>query len=238
MKRIIVFILVVFCGYRVLAADTFTADSFLEGCDFYKKAKYGKALEQFKLLEGKYPAANVFYNMGNTYFRLGEIGHALVYYERARKIIPLDDDVNFNIKFLAEMIKDQDYKQTFFSGADAVWLKLVFSVSFFLFIISISVKLLKPDKVLFWPVIISFVFFVLFSALYFAKYRQQKQAEAVVISNNAEIRSGPGGSFKVNFTLPEGKKIVILNRSDNWVEIGVRSLGIKGWLEEKNIEII
>ena len=228
----------IFCGYQVLLAEAGSRDGFLSGCDFYKKAEYEKALEQFKLLEKEYPAANVFYNIGNTYFRLGKIGLALVYYERARKISPFDNDVNFNIKFLTEMIKDQDYRQTFFSVTDVSWLKLVFSFSFFFFVMIISVKLLKPDRALFWPVIGSFVFFVLFSALYLVKYKQQKQAEAVVVSNSVEIRSGPGSSFKVNFTLPEGKKIVILNRSDNWVEIGVKALGIKGWLEEKNIEII
>lgn len=240
MKRTIFFILVIFCRWQVLYADASAAisDGFRLGCDFYKKAEYEKALLQFKLLEEKYPTASVLYNIGNTYFRLGKIGYALVYYERAKKISPIDNDVNFNIKFLAEMIKDHDYKQTFFSAADASWFKLFFSLSFFFFVIIISVKLLNPGRVLFWPVIGSFVFFALFSSTYLIKYRQQKQAEAVVVSNIAEIRSGPGNSFKVNFTLPEGKKIIILNRSGNWVEVGVKSLGIKGWLEEKNIEII
>ncbi|MBN1384980.1 MAG: tetratricopeptide repeat protein [Elusimicrobia bacterium] len=238
MRKIVVFILMVFYSCQFLCSAENSKEKFLLGCDFYKKAEYKKALDQFKLVENEYPASGVFYNIGNTYFRLGKIGKALVYYERARKISPFDNDINFNIKFLAEMIKDQDYKQTFFSGVDIFLLKLFFSFSFFIFIIIISVKLFRPGKTLFWPIIGSLVFFVLFSVLYFVKYQQQKQVEAVAISNNVEIRSGPGENFKVNFTLPEGKKMIILGRSGSWLEIGVKSMGIKGWLEEQYIEVI
>ncbi|MDD5688072.1 MAG: tetratricopeptide repeat protein [Elusimicrobia bacterium] len=212
-------------------------DNFILGCDSYKKGDYQEALNKFKLLEKEYPNANTFYNIGNTYFRLGKIGMALVYYEKARKISPSDEDVNFNIKFLANMINDTDYEQTLISKINISLVKLVFSISLFVFTIIISIKLIIPQKRMFWLFTISFIFFGLCSALFLIKYRQQKQIEAVVI-NNAEIRSGPDNSFKVNFTLPEGKKVMVLETSDDWIEVGVKSMGIKGWLESKYIEII
>lgn len=210
---------------------------FSSACEFYKKGNYEKALEQFISIEKTYPTVNLFYNIGNTYFRLGKIGLALVYYEKARKISPSDDDVIFNIKFLAGLINDPDYEQSIILRLDIYTAKFLFSVSLFIFTVIVSIKFIIPQKQMFWGIVLSFIFFSFFSTVYLIKNHLQNRQEAVV-TNSAEIRSGPDISFKVNLTLPEGKKVIVLNKMDNWVEIGIKSLGIKGWLEEKHIEII
>jgi tetratricopeptide (TPR) repeat protein len=235
MKKIIFFILI-FLSTTVYSMPN--NDEFVKGCDFYKNGEYENALEQFKSLEEINSGENILYNIGNTYFRLGKVGLALVYYERAKRISPFDDDINFNIKFLSGMINDPDYEQTLISKMDLTKIKLFLSIFLFVFLIFVSIKLVMPDKRVFWFLIISFVFLVFFSIIYSIKYKQSKTIEAVVITNSAEIRSGPDNNFKVNFTLPEGKKVVILNLSGGWVEVGVKSLGIRGWLESKYIEII
>lgn len=225
-----------FTPYNVVHA---VSDSklFTSGCEFYKKGNYERAIEQFIQLEKIYPTTNLFYNIGNTYFRLGRTGLALVYYEKARKISPVNDDVNYNIKFVAGLIKDPDYEQLLISKFDINSLRLLFAISLFGFMLVISVKFVYPSKKMFWLFVVSVLFFVFFSAVYLIKYRQHTQQEAVVI-NNAEIRSGPDTNFKVNFTLPEGKKVMVLGFSGDWIEIGIKSMGVSGWVEKKYVEII
>ncbi|MFH1540873.1 MAG: SH3 domain-containing protein [Elusimicrobiota bacterium] len=240
MRKIIIIFLMSFAYIQFLHSNL-NIDSFNLGCDLYKKMEYEKALEQFKSFSKKCSTANVFYNIGNTYFRLGKVGLALVYYERARRFSPLDNDVNFNIKFITNLINNTEYESVsggLISKIDIFTIKLFFSISLFIFAIVVSTRLLIFHKRMFWLFIISFVFLLFFLAVYSVKYQQQKNTEAVIVSSIAEIRSGPDTNFKVNFTLPEGKKMTVLQVSGNWIEVEVKSLGVKGWLELENIEII
>ncbi|HAX61358.1 MAG TPA: hypothetical protein DCX95_02205 [Elusimicrobia bacterium] len=234
MKKISVLLFMILCS-SIAGTES---KNFAAGCDFYKKAEYEKALEMFKSAEREYPTANLYYNIANSYYRLGKTGYSLLYYERARRLSPSDGDINFNIKFLSGIINDPDYEQGFFAKIGEDIAKLFFSIALLFLSAVISVKFLNPGKTLFWPFIISFIFVVLFSSLYIVKYRQQKEISAVVLKSESEVRSGPDYSFKVSFTLPEGKKIRVLNESGAWAEVGVKSMGLRGWVESKNIGII
>jgi len=50
-----------------------------------------------------------------------------------------------------------------------------------------------------------------------------------------EVRSGPGDQYTVRATVPEGRRALILNRRPGWVEIGIPSQSLKGWVVEKDI---
>ncbi|MFH0947775.1 MAG: hypothetical protein V1833_02100 [Elusimicrobiota bacterium] len=236
MKKVLL-VFAIFLGMMQFFYGSWQTD-FADGCELYKKLDFEKALEKFKALENDYPTMPVFYNTANTYFRLGKIGWAIVYYERTRKISPFDEDVNFNIKFIADIIKDTDYEKQFISKIKLSFVKLLFSFCFFIFAVAISIKIVKPRKNIFWFLAISSLVFILSLGLFIYRYQNEKETEAIVITNNAEVRSGPDESFKINLTFPEGKKILILGKTDNWLEIGVRILGIKGWIEKKYVEVI
>jgi len=235
MKRL-AFGLLIFALFSPVFAQTERAD-FDAGCQAYKKGEYERALIEFKSVERTAPSANLFYNMGNTYFRLGRIGMSLVYYERALKLSP-SEDIDYNIKFVSNMINDPDYSRTFFSRISSSTFKLLFAVSLFFFSLIISLKLLFPQKKVFWAFTIACLFLAVSASLYFVKYMDESRSYAVVIDTSAEVRSGPDYSFKVSFTLPEGKKVIVLGKSDKWIEVGVKSLGIRGWVEINHFEFI
>lgn len=237
MKKTIFLLLMTIKLFSILSAVQ-EDRNFLSGCDFYKKAEYEKALEMFKSLERDYPTANLYYNIANSYYRLGKIGYAMLYYERAKKLSPFDENIGFNMKIIAGMIGDKESGGGFLASVDMGVTKLLFSLSMFFFAVIISIKFLSFKKILFWPFVVSFLMVILFSSLYFLKYRDQCETIAVVIKSDTEIRSAPNDNFKVSFTLPEGKNVKVLNKSGDWTEIGVKSMGLRGWLETKNIEII
>jgi len=230
------FVFLIFALFSPVSAQPAKAD-FDAGCQFYRKGEYDKALEKFKSVEKSCPSGGLFFNIGNTYFRLGKIGMSLVYYERAKKIAP-SEDIYYNIKFVSNMINDPDYGRTFFSGINTSVLKLLFAVTMLFFSSVISLKLIFSQKKIFWAFTISGLLFISVSALYFIKYKEDSRSYAVVVDNSAEVRSGPDYSFKVNFTLPEGKKVIVFGKSDKWIEIGIKSLGIRGWVEINHFEFI
>jgi tetratricopeptide (TPR) repeat protein len=66
----------------------------------YRKAQYQDAVRLYtQILDGGYNNEAVYFNLGNTYFKLGDIPSALLYYEKAHKLAPGDEDINFNIYF-------------------------------------------------------------------------------------------------------------------------------------------
>ncbi len=65
--------------------------------------------------------------------------------------------------------------------------------------------------------------------------------EAVVIIPTAEVRSGPTMSYTANFTIPEGRRVLVLDEQEpiqGWLEIGIPSEGLKGWVPDSSVELI
>lgn len=234
---VLIFLALFLCSTASSETAKAAKADFDAGCQAYKKGAYEEALIEFKSVEKAAPSGNLYYNMGNTYFRLGKMGLALLYYKRARKIAP-SEDIDYNIKFAANLINDPDYGRGFFSSINQSVLKLIFAAALLLFSSVISFKLVFPQKKMFWALIGACFIFTAASAAYFVRYAEARRPYAVVVEPGAEVRSGPDNSFKVNFTLPEGKKVVILGRSEKWIEIGVKSLGIRGWAEINRFEFI
>jgi len=63
----------------------------------------------------------------------------------------------------------------------------------------------------------------------------------VVVTSVAEVRSGPNTSYPANFTVPEGRRVLILEEQEpiqGWLEIGVPAEGLKGWAPDSSVEVI
>jgi tetratricopeptide (TPR) repeat protein len=81
------------------AADADPASEFKKGNDYYQKQDFENAIKTYEgLIKNGNASAEVYYNLGNSYFKTDNIAHAMINYERAKKILPDDDDINFNIK--------------------------------------------------------------------------------------------------------------------------------------------
>lgn len=77
------------------------------GNELYAQQKFNEALETYHILtDSSWSSASLFYNMGNTYFRLGENGKAILYYEKALKLSPKDPDIQYNLNFAKQNLID------------------------------------------------------------------------------------------------------------------------------------
>ena len=78
------------------------------------------------------------------------------------------------------------------------------------------------------------------SAWLYRYYDERALAAAVVTTQKAEVRSGPGQNFRVGFTIPEGRRVLVLDETAHadWAEIGVYGEGLKGWVPRSSIERI
>ena len=97
MKKFLIIFLVIFNALQ-LAANTANPD--IEAANkAYNKEKYNDAITLYnKVLEKGEVASDLYYNLGNCYFRIANYPMAILNFERAKKLNPADADVDFNLK--------------------------------------------------------------------------------------------------------------------------------------------
>src|SRR5690606_11741 len=85
----------------------------------YDEKKYRLAIENYeKLIEQGYASYQLYYNLGNAYYRNNELGRAIYNYELARKLEPNDEDVRINLSIAASKTIDKiESKENFFISA-------------------------------------------------------------------------------------------------------------------------
>ena len=78
---------------------------FYKGNTLYEQGSYADAISEYsKLLGQDIESGHLFYNMGNAYFKKGELGQAILHYEKAKRLIPRDSDLKLNYKFALSQI--------------------------------------------------------------------------------------------------------------------------------------
>ena len=75
---------------------------------FYQSGNFAQAAELYRqVADAGYESSVLYYNLGNSYYRLGKIGYAILNYERAQKLAPGDDDITHNLALANSRIVDK-----------------------------------------------------------------------------------------------------------------------------------
>ncbi len=219
----------------------------------YKKGNYQQAIIDYKELIKTNKAAEIYYNLGNAYFRTDSITQAILAYERARLLSPGDKDIRFNLQFARSKTIDKivDSNDMFF----VIWYKsivnlystdgwayiAVASIALFtiLFLTYLFSRNVRTRKICFMGFLI-FLFIFLFSNLF--AYTQMKNIEnrngAIIVLPSAPVKNSPVISNADAFILHEGTKVDIIDKSiKGWLEVKVAD-GREGWIQASSVEII
>ena len=250
MKKVILLIILfsinlqLFAGYDISKANkAYQNQEYEKARDFYEEL-VGKGIKNF----------NLFYNLGNTYFKLEEFGLARLFYERAAKFNPLDKDLNFNLELLKSRLKDkEETKETFLSDIFkkiyyllsinmlAIFVLICFILIMFTIVLVILANKSSTEKVVKVFMAILSMFFVIFLIFTIARLHEfYNKNFAVIIDETVFAYSGPSKDFQQVFTIHEGLKVRIDPSADgdkDWVLIKLQS-GNGGWIEKEKIKII
>lgn len=222
------------------------ADSLFEkGNEQYAKAKYQEAAHSYQeILNEGYQSAAIYYNLGNACYKMGKIPEAILYYEKAHKLAPNDEDINTNIQFanLETTDKIEEAPRFFLSRwvqsfilllplrALAV-LNVIFLLAGFLLLIvylfSGSVSMKKMSFYVSVTLICLAIVSILISnqqAHYFASHHQ-----AVIFSGSVTVKSEPADGSKDLFVIHAGAKVNVLEKDNGWIKIGLPN-GNEGWI--------
>lgn len=197
-------------------------------------------------------SAQIYYNLGNAYFRDSRLGKAILNYERALMLDPGDSDIRHNLRFAGSRTEDriEEVGSLFLTnwingirnmlssdmwGTAGIVFFLLFLVCLTLFLF---VRLLWIRKTAFYSGIVFFVFMIIANIFAFNQKREQIQRTyAIVIVGAASVNASPDENSNVLFELHEGTKVKIRNSDGNWYEIEIAN-GSVGWTPKQKVEII
>src|ERR1035437_2812736 len=114
-KLIILILFFVSIGFSVSFAST-EEDLMSKGNQLYQSGNFDKAADMYqKVVDSGYESPSLYFNLGNAYYRLGKTGYSILYYEKATKLAPSDEDISHNLAIVNNKIVDKlDIIPTFF----------------------------------------------------------------------------------------------------------------------------
>ncbi len=248
-KTIILFLLVAgFVQGLMAAATKQTAD------EAYQQNQFEEAIRQYEeLLATEGESADVYYNLGNSYYKSQHIAKAVLNYERALLLRPGDADIRFNLEMAKSKSVDQIvpttevfivtwYHALVNSLGERSWSRLAIG-SFWLLLAGLAVYLFSRrivwKKVGFLGAVLMLVVCGCSNLFAHAQKSEQERREgAIVMAPSVTVKSTPNESGTDLFVLHEGTKVFVEDNSmKEWKEVRLAD-GKKGWLPASAIETI
>jgi tetratricopeptide (TPR) repeat protein len=219
----------------------------------YKEGFFENAVTLYKkVIDQGYTSSELYYNLGNAYFKSGEIPLAILNYERAKRLDPANEDISHNLQIANTRIIDKidqlpalfyekwwDSLQQFLSPDG--WAITTLSLFFILFVtlaFFLLSRSLKTRKTLLIVAIFFLTTTILSFILSLQTYNEAMQSkEAIVFDASLPVKSSPEETGVDLFIIHEGLKVTIVDELSNWKEIKIAN-GSKGWVKNEALVII
>lgn len=220
----------------------------------YASDDFEGALAGFKELEKLgYESEELFYNMGNTYYKMsGYIAYSVLYYERALKLNPSYKDAQANLEFVRQFTLDKienvpefvlvtwfkSFRDILSSDGWAYMALVSFVVIALLMLVFRFGHGMAWRKISFILAIIVAIFMAISVIFSFGlKNEMESQDGAIVVNPVSSVKSSPNNTGKSLFIIHEGTKVTVLEELGQWSKVEL-SDGRQGWIVKRDIEII
>ena len=219
--------------------------------DLYRQEKIEQAIKLYQKIESEgMVSSELFYNLGNSYYKLNKVGPSIFYYEKALELNPLNQDVKNNLVFAKRLALDniEELPKTVFQKINSNFLQkisynqwaiiaIIFSlIGSMLFMVFYFAN--TPAKKRFYFVLssLSFILLILFFSITVQQYSFAKNNKAaIVFAEKTEIRNAPTLNADQVFTLHEGTMVTVLDVIDDWKKIKIAD-GKQGWIISSEIK--
>lgn len=255
MKRLF---LIFIAAVALLGNTAFAANEVCPGVAAGEKAynenEFEKAVEEWRSCADQGMVnADLFYNLGNAYFRNGKLGFAIFYYKSALKLHPNDPDVIHNLTYASAMTKDkveEDDEENpllagLFKAHHAIPLRTQLFILLGLFwgfvILAIARRLVSKEKTknifVGASFLIVFIFTIIGASAGYKIFVAETEITGVVTSADADVTSAPDHKSQTLNTLSEGTSFDVLSEQGDFLEIKLGDR-IKGFVPKRDVGVI
>lgn len=211
--------------------------AFEQANKLYEEGHYHEAIEGYQLLLTNHPSVTVHFNLGNAYFKSGQIGNAIAEYRQAEFLSPRDPDVLANLRFARQHVEGPTYKAGWFERKTRVlapreWTALATSAVWVLFALLI-VRQLRPkwrSALGSWTLAAGALAAVLLACGIWISRNSVRSSLAVVTQREAIVRLGPFEESQSALTLKNGAEVRVLDEKDGWLQVTTDGKQI-GWVQ-------
>jgi len=215
---------------------------FYDANQAYEKGEFETAIQKYEsLLQTIPPTGSLYYNLGNCYFRLQKIGWAILYYERAKKLIPSDPDLDFNLRYARDQIEDEIEKQTSnpmifmlenVSLAELFWFFVIINTLFWLMLI---IRRWHQSEWSYYVLVgLTIIWGLSAMSLSIRWFNDIKDVRGVVVASEVIVRAGPEQNDTGLFKLHAGT-IVQCERKDSEWQLIQFTHDKRGWVKSEDV---
>ena len=219
----------------------------------YNKGDYEAAIQNYlEILENGEHSANLYFNLGNTYYKLNKIGPSIYYYEKALLLKPNDSDIKHNLTFAQNMTIDVieplpqtsiskivagfknilSYDQWSYMAVFCVFLFVAFYLAFYFF------RFTNQKRISFIISLFFLSFSVISVLMAVVQSRDFKATQpAIVFAEESRIKAEPNTRSEEVFILHEGSKVAVEDRLEDWVKIRLAD-GKTGWIQSLDLKML
>lgn len=252
MKNTKIFILMM----GLLVSATLMAQSdmphvwFEEGNAAYNEGNYDLALEKYgHIADFGVESASLYYNMGNAYYKLKEYPLSILYYEKALKLDPSNEDISTNLEIANLAVADKietlpapfyvrwwNRMKSLCSADGWAWVSLVaFALTLCCLFLFLMARRTGLRKVGFFVGLLTLLALAVSVTFAIGKTADlSRQNEAIVTTPTVTVKSAPSTTAVDLFVLHEGSKVRILDRSMEWNKVRIAD-GSEGWLQAEDM---
>ena len=226
---------------------------FNEATKVYNEGDYEKAVENYlKILENGEHSAELYFNLGNSYYKLNQIAPSIYYYEKALLLKPNDAEIKNNLAYAQNMTLDaietmpetglsKIYKKItgFLSFDQWAYSAIIFMLLFVLaYIAFYYFRYATQKRIAFITSIVSLIIAVVSVVFAYVQYNDFRATQpAIIFSEEVVIKSEPNNRSQEAFTLHQGTKVSVLEELNDWKKIQIAD-GKTGWIRSENIRLL
>ena len=196
--------------------------------------------------------SDIYYNLGNAYFKQGDLGRAILNYRRAQRLAPSDADIAANLAVARAQTIDrlevppEGVLVDVFEIAEG-WLTL--NQAAILALVLWFLSCIYAGGAIFWPrlrhflggvLVIQAIFLVIgLASMANRIYKEQQFPAAVIVAQEVDVTSGPGDSkqYLVEFNLHAGAEVSLLEHRPGWRRVTLPG-DLQGWVPREAVELV
>jgi tetratricopeptide (TPR) repeat protein len=219
----------------------------------YERQQYDSAVNMYQqVLKMGLVSPKLYFNLGDAYFRLKDMPSAILYFEKAKKLAPNDEDIQYNLNLANTMIPDKIEKvpemflkrwwNYFYELFDANTWAILSLVVFAVFVLFVGIFILSQGRNARKISFFAGILMLLISVAAFALASQKKyylihHNEAIIFTPTITAKSSPTPNAVDLFVIHQGTKVHLLDEVDGWEKIRLQN-GSIGWLPKNAMKEI